>query len=138
MRSFARSASIPSARRSNTNKNAPCGSLDCAGCYDARDGVKFHPPKAGSGYVAWKKRWNEAARLRASHGQQRVSENETKRELQEFHRDYLAKNPEARAPDAEPRKPDFKLKPKGICWHCAGTRKCNCIGCDKGVCAVCS
>jgi hypothetical protein len=27
--------------------SAPCGSPDCAGCYDVGDGRKIHPPKIG-------------------------------------------------------------------------------------------
>lgn len=37
---------------------APCGSADCAGCYDVGDGRRIHPPKIGKDYLAWLERWN--------------------------------------------------------------------------------
>jgi hypothetical protein len=105
-------------------------------------------------WSAWSERWDRAASLRADLEKQGIAEDKIKASLKQFHLNYLAAHPEARAPDAsrpsrarldahpkagaskaEPKQLDFK--PLGICWHCEGTRKCNCISCDKGVCAVC-
>ena len=36
---------------------AACGSPHCAGCYDAGDGRKIHPPKCGAEYRKWLERW---------------------------------------------------------------------------------
>jgi hypothetical protein len=36
---------------------AVCGSPHCAGCYDAGDGRKMHPPKIGEEYRKWLERW---------------------------------------------------------------------------------
>jgi hypothetical protein len=36
---------------------APCGSSDCAGCYDVGDGKRIHPPKIGDEYRNWLLRW---------------------------------------------------------------------------------
>jgi hypothetical protein len=33
---------------------APCGSPDCAGCYDVGDGRKIHPPKCGESFLRWR------------------------------------------------------------------------------------
>lgn len=30
---------------------APCGSPDCAGCYDVGDGRKIHPPRCGEEWL---------------------------------------------------------------------------------------
>jgi hypothetical protein len=45
-----------SAERSELT-NAPCGSPDCAACYDIGDERKIHPPKCGSEYRKWLERW---------------------------------------------------------------------------------
>ena len=40
-------------------KLAPCGSPDCAGCYDVSEGRKIHPPKCGEDYRSG---WNAGSR----------------------------------------------------------------------------
>ena len=42
---------------------APCGSSDCAGCYDVGDGRRIHPPKCGEKYRAWLERWETRGRV---------------------------------------------------------------------------
>ncbi len=44
-------------RKAQSNGLAPCGSSDCAGCYDVGDARKIHPPKIGEGYREWLERW---------------------------------------------------------------------------------
>ena len=41
----------------------PCGSQDCAGCYDVRDGKKIHPPKSGEEYRNWLLRWEARGKI---------------------------------------------------------------------------
>ena len=41
---------------------APCGSPQCAGCYDVGEGRKIHPPKCGEDYLAWLERWEAKGR----------------------------------------------------------------------------
>jgi len=36
---------------------APCGSSNCAGCYEVASGVRIHPPKCGEDYLEWLERW---------------------------------------------------------------------------------
>jgi hypothetical protein len=38
-------------------EKAACGSPHCAGCYDAGDGRKMHPPKIGEEYRKWLEGW---------------------------------------------------------------------------------
>jgi hypothetical protein len=45
------------------NSLAPCGSLDCAGCYDVGDGRRIHPPKCGEKYRVWLERWEARGRV---------------------------------------------------------------------------
>jgi hypothetical protein len=35
----------------------PCGSPDCAGCYDVGDRRKIHPPKIGDDCKKWLEHW---------------------------------------------------------------------------------
>jgi hypothetical protein len=44
-------ADVVTKSRVNPNNSAPCGSADCAGCYDVGDGRKIHPPKCGQQYL---------------------------------------------------------------------------------------
>lgn len=46
-------------------KPATCGSPLCAGCYvvDAETGAKIHPPKCGSDYFAWLKKWEPKGKV---------------------------------------------------------------------------
>ena len=41
----------------------PCGSPDCARCYDVGDGREIHPPKCGEEYLKWLKRWQLKGKL---------------------------------------------------------------------------
>jgi hypothetical protein len=34
----------------------PCGSPNCAGCYEV-EGGRIHPPRCGEDYLAWLERW---------------------------------------------------------------------------------
>ena len=47
----------------SAERTAPCGSPQCAGCYDVGDGKKIHPPKCGDGYRAWLERWKGRGRV---------------------------------------------------------------------------
>jgi hypothetical protein len=42
---------------------APCGSPQCAGCYDVADGRKIHPPKIGKDYRSWLERWQPKGKV---------------------------------------------------------------------------
>jgi len=42
----------------------PCGSKDCAGCYDVGDERKIHPPKCGEQYQKWLERWQPKGKPR--------------------------------------------------------------------------
>lgn len=42
---------------------APCGSPDCAGCYDVGGGRKIHPPKASREFLEWRAKWEANGRL---------------------------------------------------------------------------
>jgi hypothetical protein len=46
-----------------SNSLAPCGSSDCAGCYDVGDGRRIHPPKCGEEYRVWLERWEARGRV---------------------------------------------------------------------------
>ena len=46
-----------------SNSLAPCGSSDCAGCYDVGDGRRIHPPKRGEKYRVWLERWEAKGRV---------------------------------------------------------------------------
>jgi hypothetical protein len=43
-------------------KAAPCGSPNCAGCYEIGNGKKLHPPKCGENYREWLERWEARGR----------------------------------------------------------------------------
>jgi hypothetical protein len=42
---------------------APCGSSDCAGCYDVGSGRRIHPPKCGEEYRLLLERWEARGRV---------------------------------------------------------------------------
>ena len=44
----------PSEQTEGMDQLAPCGSAQCAGCYDVGDGRKIHPPKCGTGFLRWR------------------------------------------------------------------------------------
>jgi len=50
------------ARHGHAALLAPCGSPDCAGCYDVGEGRKIHPPRCGGDYRAWLERWEAKGR----------------------------------------------------------------------------
>jgi tubulysin polyketide synthase-like protein len=37
----------------------PCGSKDCAGCYDLEPGRRVHPPKPSQEWLEWLARWQK-------------------------------------------------------------------------------
>jgi hypothetical protein len=41
----------------------PCGSPQCAGCYEVGDGKRIHPPKCGEGYREWLERWKPKGKV---------------------------------------------------------------------------
>lgn len=47
----------PERKASEQENLAPCGSPNCAGCYDVGDARKIHPPKCGEEYRKWLERW---------------------------------------------------------------------------------
>jgi hypothetical protein len=51
------SVDLAATQRAQPDELAPCGSTDCAGCYDVGDGRKIHPPKIGEDYRKWLERW---------------------------------------------------------------------------------
>jgi hypothetical protein len=46
-----------------SNGLAPCGSSDCAGCYDVGDGRRIHPPKCDEKYRVEFERWEARGRV---------------------------------------------------------------------------
>ena len=38
---------------------APCGSPDCAGCYEVESGRRIHPPKPSQEWLDWLARWQK-------------------------------------------------------------------------------
>ncbi|MGD0126375.1 MAG: hypothetical protein ABSF46_13515 [Terriglobia bacterium] len=36
---------------------APCGSPQCAGCYELEPGRRIHPPRSSPHWLAWLERW---------------------------------------------------------------------------------
>jgi hypothetical protein len=36
---------------------APCGSPECAGCYEVKPGVRLHPPKVSREWKNWLEKW---------------------------------------------------------------------------------
>jgi hypothetical protein len=46
-----------------SNSLAPCGSPDCAGCYDVGDGRRIHPPKCGEEYRVLLDAWETRGRV---------------------------------------------------------------------------
>jgi hypothetical protein len=42
---------------------APCGSRECAGCYEVKPGVHIHPPKCGVEYRKWLERWVASSKI---------------------------------------------------------------------------
>jgi hypothetical protein len=49
--------------QAQSNSLAPCGSSDCAGCYDVGDGRRIHPPKCGEKYRVWLENWEARGRV---------------------------------------------------------------------------
>jgi hypothetical protein len=43
-----------SIEQAQSNELAPCGSPQCAGCYDVGDGRKTHPPRCGKAFMRWR------------------------------------------------------------------------------------
>lgn len=48
---------ISEKREVSNSRFAPCGSPDCAGCYEIEPGVRIHPPKQGAEWLAWLAKW---------------------------------------------------------------------------------
>lgn len=44
--------------RERENGLAPCGSPDCAGCYEISPGVRLHPPKVSVAWLEWLAKWD--------------------------------------------------------------------------------
>jgi len=38
---------------------APCGSPECAGCYEVESGRRIHPPKPSQEWLDWLARWQK-------------------------------------------------------------------------------
>jgi hypothetical protein len=41
---------------------APCGSPDCAGCYEVALGRRIHPPKSSEEWLDWLAKWQPRER----------------------------------------------------------------------------
>jgi hypothetical protein len=49
--------------QTQSNELAPCGSSECAGCYDVGAGRKIHPPRCGEDYRKWLERWKPKGKV---------------------------------------------------------------------------